>query len=391
MKILAVEVDPATKASFRDFEPYCMVNIKEKVDNDVGGGKLFTQRKPCFYPENKEFDSHLTRGRLIQIIVLNGTNGYMIGETQNLLRNLARETNNGTETATLTLPLSIGTNSKGTVKLQVVQFGQQTEESMAEIPDEELPRQVNQFRARRNALRQQKSHKVRGYHGYQVCGVWLPWLPCVRCLVTMVTKCMVYGYHGYQVRGVWLPWLPSVWRMVITSTLFLLLHSFVSVKVKKETSTTHLLQVKGHRFVARWFHQPTWCSLCNEFLWGVTNKQGYQCKGKQPIRTRYLDHVTGYQPIRDRFSRFLVRGMLLKMLLVECRLYIVEASKAVACTYCLYHTARENIARERTLPSSSPSLRPPPSTLFQVLDDWITHKYILIPSFPISSEETLPV
>ena len=44
MKILSVEVDPATKASFNDFEPYCMVNIKEKVDltDSSAGGKLFT-------------------------------------------------------------------------------------------------------------------------------------------------------------------------------------------------------------------------------------------------------------------------------------------------------------------------------------------------------------
>ena len=43
MKILSVEVDPATKASFSDFEPYCMVNIKEKVDvASSAQGKLFS-------------------------------------------------------------------------------------------------------------------------------------------------------------------------------------------------------------------------------------------------------------------------------------------------------------------------------------------------------------
>ena len=39
----------------------------------------------------------------IQVIVLNSNDGYMIGETQTLLRNLAKETNNGLETATLSV------------------------------------------------------------------------------------------------------------------------------------------------------------------------------------------------------------------------------------------------------------------------------------------------
>lgn len=44
MRILSVEVDQATKATFNDFEPYCMVNIKEKVESGDSSahGKLFT-------------------------------------------------------------------------------------------------------------------------------------------------------------------------------------------------------------------------------------------------------------------------------------------------------------------------------------------------------------
>lgn len=37
-------------------------------------------------------------------------------------------------------------------------------------------------------------------------------------------------------------------------------------------------QIYGHKFMATYFRQPTFCSICRDFMWGVFNTQGYQCQ-----------------------------------------------------------------------------------------------------------------
>ncbi|OCT89239.1 protein kinase C theta type [Xenopus laevis] len=50
-------------------------------------------------------------------------------------------------------------------------------------------------------------------------------------------------------------------------------------------------QVKCHEFTATFFPQPTFCSVCHEFVWGL-NKQGYQCRQcNAAIHKKCIDKV----------------------------------------------------------------------------------------------------
>ncbi|XP_045435006.1 protein kinase C delta type isoform X4 [Pipistrellus kuhlii] len=51
--------------------------------------------------------------------------------------------------------------------------------------------------------------------------------------------------------------------------------------------------IKNHEFIATFFRQPTFCSVCKEFVWGL-NKQGYKCRQcNAAIHKKCIDKIIG--------------------------------------------------------------------------------------------------
>ncbi|XP_072463217.1 protein kinase C delta type-like isoform X2 [Notamacropus eugenii] len=49
--------------------------------------------------------------------------------------------------------------------------------------------------------------------------------------------------------------------------------------------------IKSHEFIATFFRQPTFCSVCKSFVWGF-NKQGYKCRQcKAAIHKKCIDKI----------------------------------------------------------------------------------------------------
>uniref|UniRef100_A0A8C4QZ16 Protein kinase C n=1 Tax=Eptatretus burgeri TaxID=7764 RepID=A0A8C4QZ16_EPTBU len=87
------------------------------------------------------------------------------------------------------------------------------------------------------------------------------------------------------------------WKNVLVDFFFCVSHplgpggGFPLTRRRGAIKQAKLHCVQSHEFIATFFRQPTFCSVCRDFVWGL-NKQGYQCKQcNGVIHKRCLDKV----------------------------------------------------------------------------------------------------
>uniref|UniRef100_A0A3P9KP32 Protein kinase C n=1 Tax=Oryzias latipes TaxID=8090 RepID=A0A3P9KP32_ORYLA len=174
--------------AFNDL-PVCAIRLKDSINTERG--KALVQRKPTMYPPwMTSFDAHVYEGRVLEVILMQGTDVTVAKATMGmsvLAERCKKAKTSGKNEFWVDLQPS------GKVQMAVQFFledGDIVATTQSVKPEEEtytLPR-------RRGAVRQPKIHII-----------------------------------------------------------------------------------KNHEFIATFFNQPTFCSVCKEFVWGL-NKQGYKCK-----------------------------------------------------------------------------------------------------------------
>ncbi|XP_047133697.1 protein kinase C isoform X2 [Hydra vulgaris] len=67
--------------------------------------------------------------------------------------------------------------------------------------------------------------------------------------------------------------------------------TYLNKRGRRNAVRRRIHQIGGHKFMATYLRQFTFCSHCKEFIWGVIGKQGYQCQVCSIVTHKKCHHL----------------------------------------------------------------------------------------------------
>uniref|UniRef100_A0A1A8D2Z6 Protein kinase C n=1 Tax=Nothobranchius kadleci TaxID=1051664 RepID=A0A1A8D2Z6_NOTKA len=243
--------------------PKCAIKVKESVSTERG--KTLIQKKPTIYPAWKSsFDTHITEGRVIEMVLLQSTEEPLAKATLGIsaLTDRCRKSRSGSNAQ-----FWIDLLPTGKVQVAVQYFvedGDQLENKAASVKS--IPENGTvTLNRRRGAIKQPKIHDMKG-HQYIATFFGTP---------TFCSVCreFVWGLNkqGYKCKQCNAAIHKRCLEMVIARCTGTATNSRETMFQKERFK----LDVP-HRFKYYNYKSPTFCDHCGSLLWGLY-RQGLKC------------------------------------------------------------------------------------------------------------------
>ncbi|MBN3325591.1 KPCT kinase, partial [Atractosteus spatula] len=252
--------------------PYCAVYMKEAVDTEKG--QVYKQKKPTMYPPwNTTFDAHINRGRVMHIIVKDKTLELKSEATVQLDSLATRcKKENGK------LEIWVELTPHGRLLMEARYFLEKSVENQGMV----LQIIFGIFSVYNKHLYKNTLQHLCMF--FKRISVQVPIFLTI-CYTFEVNKCSSLWGIASQMKSFTVLSYAAGHSESESEGFFALHQRRGAIKQAK------VHNVKCHEFTATFFPQPTFCSVCHEFVWGL-NKQGYQCRQcNAAIHKKCIDKV----------------------------------------------------------------------------------------------------
>uniref|UniRef100_A0A914W9D0 protein kinase C n=1 Tax=Plectus sambesii TaxID=2011161 RepID=A0A914W9D0_9BILA len=228
IKLLRADLPDDLQPDDRPLEAQCAVNVKERVD--INGQMRLVQKKKTAYPGwNKCFDTQLVTGRVLQIVVMDGQRP--IADATMRVQDVASKCR-GDDVTHIWINLKPG----GRILAQTRHFH---EGSVVRVVRGRRGRRRHRLSAHQRAMATDRSLLTGAPEDH----------PGDEGMSTPSSRDR--AERGFDRGGI--------------------------QRRRGAIKHARVHEIRGHQFVSTFFRQPTFCSLCTEFMWGL-RKQGYQCQ-----------------------------------------------------------------------------------------------------------------